>query len=115
MAAAAHHELFHGGFPDRLSVHADTRSAQLLAASPTPPVSVSAMDTRWQPPLDHPSLADTLSPEARGLFAAGWYATRDECRLVHPAEQTEQMVSPETWRALRELGASVPVRLVPQA
>ena len=73
------------------------------------------MDTRWQPPLDHPSQGGTLSSEARGLFAAGWYATRDECRLVHPTEQTEQMVSPETWRALRDLGANVPVRLVPQA
>ncbi|WBY02344.1 hypothetical protein PE066_02085 [Ramlibacter tataouinensis] len=41
--------------------------------------------------------------EARGLFAAGWYATRDEGRLVHPAEQTEQFVSAATWRMLRQL------------
>lgn len=73
------------------------------------------MDPRWQPPLDARPSPDELSPEARGLFAAGWYATRDECRLVHPSDQTEQLVSPETWRALRELGANVPVKLVPQA
>jgi hypothetical protein len=61
--------------------------------------------------LDHPQSAEAPTREARGLFAAGWYATRDECRLVHPAEQIEQMVAPETWRALRELGASVPTQL----
>lgn len=93
---------------------ADSVTAAMLAALPGRTASVSAMDTRRQPPLDQPSPADTLSAEARGLFAAGWYATRDEGRLVHPAEQTEQMVSPETWRALRELGSSAPVRLVPQ-
>ncbi|TFZ06328.1 hypothetical protein EZ313_06690 [Ramlibacter henchirensis] len=72
------------------------------------------MDPRRQPPLDHRPSPDDLSSEARGLFAAGWYATRDEGRLVHPADQTEQLVSPETWRALRELGASVPVKVVVQ-
>lgn len=72
------------------------------------------MDPRWQPPLDHPRSPDLVPAEARGLFAGGWYATRDECRLVHPVEQIEQIVSPETWRALRELGASVPVKLVLQ-
>ena len=50
-----------------------------------------------------------LTPEARGLFAAGWYATRDEGHVVHPVEQTEQLVSSETWRALRELASSAPV------
>ncbi len=72
------------------------------------------MDTRWQPPLDHRPSPDELTSEARGLFAAGWYATRDECRLVHPLERSEQLVSPETWRALRELGANVPVKVVMQ-
>jgi len=56
-----------------------------------------------------------LNSEARGLFAAGWYATRDEGRVVHPVEQTEQLVSPDTWRALRELASSAPVRALVQA
>lgn len=64
------------------------------------------MDTR---PSTSPPSPDELSSEARGLFAAGWYATRDEGRVVHPTEQTEQLVSSETWRALRELAASAPV------
>ena len=55
--------------------------------------------------FDPPVSADSPAREARGLFAAGWYATREEGRLVHPAEQTEQTVSPEVGRALRELGA----------
>jgi hypothetical protein len=66
------------------------------------------MDT-LAPPQSPPS-PDQLNSEARGLFAAGWYATRDEGRVVHPAEQTEQRVSSETWRALRELASSTPVR-----
>ena len=73
------------------------------------------MDPRWQPALDHLPSPEPLSPEARGLFAAGWYATRDECRLVHPVDRSEQLVSPQTWRALRELGANVPVKLQVQA
>lgn len=56
-----------------------------------------------------------LNSEARGLFAGGWYATRDEGRVVHPVEQTEQLVSPDTWRALRELASSAPVRALVQA
>ncbi len=72
------------------------------------------MDPRWQPPLDHRPNPEALTAEARGLFAAGWYATRDECRLVNPADGQEQLVSPQTWRALRELGANVPVRTVIQ-
>ena len=72
------------------------------------------MDPRWQPPSDHRRHPDELPAEARGLFAAGWYATRDECQLVHPGDQTRQRVSIETWRALRELGASVPAKLVLQ-
>ena len=93
---------------------ADTTSARLLAAGRRVPATVAAMDPRWQPNLPHRPSPEALSAEARGLFAAGWYATRDECRLVHPVDQTEQMVSPETWRALRELGASVPVKVVVQ-
>jgi hypothetical protein len=63
------------------------------------------MDTL--PPRESPPSPE-LNSEARGLFAAGWYATRDEGRVVHPVEQTEQLVSPETWRALRELAAGAP-------
>ncbi len=70
------------------------------------------MDT-LRPPESPPS--PELNPEARGLFAAGWYATRDEGRVVHPVEQTEQLVSSETWRALRELASSAPVRALVQA
>lgn len=73
------------------------------------------MDPRLQPPLEQGLPPEQLSVETRGLFAAGWYATRDECRLVHPLERTEQLVSPQTWRALRELTASVPVKTVVQA
>lgn len=61
-------------------------------------------------PTESPTSPDHLNSEARGLFAAGWYATRDEGRVVHPVEQTEQLVSSETWRALRELASSAPVR-----
>jgi len=62
-----------------------------------------------------PLRPDELNSEARGLFAGGWYATRDEGRVVHPLEQTEQLVSAETWRALRELAASTPVSAMLQA
>lgn len=68
------------------------------------------MDPRPTSPLEDKPSPDDMNPEARGLFAGGWYATRDEGRVVHPGEQTEQRVSPETWRALRELGTNVPVR-----
>ena len=69
------------------------------------------MDPRWQPHLEHPPGLDSPTPEARGLFAAGWHACDDECRIVNLADQSHQLVSPETWRALRELHASVPVQL----
>lgn len=72
-----------------------------------------AMDP--QPHSPSPPGPEDLSSEARGLFAAGWYATREEGRVVHPADQTEQLVSPETWRALRKLAASAPVRAALQA
>ena len=70
------------------------------------------MDPHQRP---SPPSPDDLSSEARGLFAAGWYATREEGRLVHPVEQTEQLVSSETWRALRELASSAPVDALLQA
>lgn len=94
---------------------ADTGSAALLAAAGARATNLHAMDPRWPPPLDHEPSPDDMNPEARGLFAGGWYAMRDEGRVVHPGDQTEQRVSPETWRALRELGASAPVHAVSQA
>jgi hypothetical protein len=76
---------------------------------------MAAMDTRWQPPLHHPAAPDGAGPEARGLFAAGWCAGREECRLVHPGLGEEQLVAPEVWRALRALTDQVPVHLLAQA
>lgn len=73
------------------------------------------METLLQPPPGPRPLPDGLSAEARGLFAAGWYATRDEGRVVHPADQIEQFVSAETWRALRELGTAGTPPLTPAA
>lgn len=69
------------------------------------------MDPRWQPHLDHPPGLDLPTLEARGLFAAGWHAAAEECRIVRLVDQAQQLVSPQTWRALRELGASVPAKL----
>ena len=69
------------------------------------------MDPRWHPHLEHPPGPDTPTPEARGLYAAGWHAAAAECRIVNLADRSEQMVSPQTWRALRELHASVPAHL----
>ena len=69
------------------------------------------MDSRWQPNLDHPPSEVPTTAEARGLFAAGWYAVDAECRVINLTDQSQQMVSPETWRALRELGALVPAQL----
>jgi len=63
------------------------------------------MELHRPAPHAHALAPEDITPEARGLFAAGWYATREECRLVHPADHKEQVVSPQTWRALRELGA----------
>lgn len=69
------------------------------------------MDPRWQPNLDHLPADVAVTSEARGLFAAGWHAAPGECRIVNLADQSQELVSPDTWRALRELGASVPVQL----
>ena len=93
---------------------ADSASARLLADSGSLERRFAAMDTRWQPHLDQPLDPERLSAEARGLFASGWYATRDECRLVHPVEQREQLVSHHVWRELRDLAAHVPTRVLVQ-
>ena len=69
------------------------------------------MDPHWQPHLDHPAGTVAVTQEARGLFAAGWHAGADECRIVNLASQLQQLVSPETWHAMRELSASVPAQL----
>lgn len=69
------------------------------------------MDSRWQPHLEHPAATVPVTQEARGLFAAGWHAGADEGRIVNLSSQVQQIVSPETWHALRELNASVPAQL----
>ncbi|MDB5947133.1 MAG: hypothetical protein JWQ33_2159 [Ramlibacter sp.] len=69
------------------------------------------MDPHWQPHLEHPPTAVAVTQEARGLFAAGWHAGADECRIVNLASQLQQIVSPQTWHAMRELSASVPAHL----
>lgn len=69
------------------------------------------MDPRWQPPLDHRPACVEVTAEARGLFAAGWHAATHECRIVNLANQSQKLVSPQTWSALRELAASVPTHL----
>jgi hypothetical protein len=93
---------------------ADRASAGQLADSRSVERTFAAMDTRWQPHLDQPLDPERLSAEARGLFASGWYAMRDECRLVHPGEQREQLVSHHVWRELRDLAAHVPTRVLVQ-
>ena len=75
------------------------------------------MDTRHSSPPDRLATVETITPEARGLFVAGWCAAQEEGRITHLADQTQQLVSPQTWRALRTLGACVAVSLpsrVPQ-
>jgi hypothetical protein len=69
------------------------------------------MDPRWQPPLEHPRADVPVTAEARGLYAAGWHADMNEGRIVNLASQLQQIVSPPTWHALRELGASIPPQL----
>lgn len=70
------------------------------------------MDPRWQPPLDHLPAPIEVTAEARGLFAAGWHAAEHEGRIVNLANQAQQLVSPQTWSALRELAARVPTHLL---
>jgi hypothetical protein len=69
------------------------------------------MQTQWQPNLEHPAATVPVTQEARGLFAAGWHAGADEGRIVNLATQMQQIVSTETWHAMRELSASVPAQL----
>jgi hypothetical protein len=59
------------------------------------------MDPRWQPHLGPvPSVA---TPEACDLLAAGWEAQHGECRVESgEAGFDPRLVSPETWRALRD-------------
>jgi hypothetical protein len=67
------------------------------------------MDSRWQPNLG-PVQPATTSPEACDLQAAGWRAKADECWICTPQGE-QRLVSPETWRALRDRCGFVPVRL----
>jgi hypothetical protein len=69
------------------------------------------MDKRWQPPLAHPAASSPPTAEARGFFAAGWHAAGEECWLVNLADHSRQLVSPQTWSAVRELAAVVPAQL----
>ena len=69
------------------------------------------MDPRSQPHLEHPPGAVHVKAEARGLFAAGWHAAAGVGRIVNLSSQAQQLVSPETWSALRELAAGVPPTL----
>ena len=69
------------------------------------------MHPREQLPIEQPPALVSISGEVRGLFAAGWHAAANECRVVNLSDQTEQLVSLETWRGLRELAAAVPAQL----
>lgn len=71
------------------------------------------MDPRWQPHLEHPPAAAPITAEARGLFAAGWHADAQECRIVNLLTQVHELVAPDTWRAMREMNACVPPQLLP--
>ncbi len=70
------------------------------------------MDPPLQPDVEYPpgTVAVTVTHEARGLFAAGWHAGAQECRIVNLASQLQQIVSPETWHAMRDLSARVPAQ-----
>lgn len=99
-------------FPRRSGLweSADTATARLLAAFLPSVPKIARMDDPRRHAANEPATGrQDLSAEARGLFAAGWYATREEGRLVHPLDRTEQIVSPQTWRALRELASSAPM------
>lgn len=68
------------------------------------------MDPRWQPHLG-PVQPATATPEARDLLAAGCRAHPVECRIEGTAGAESRLVSPETWRALRDLGGFIRPRL----
>jgi hypothetical protein len=59
------------------------------------------MDSRWQPNLGPVPTDATL--EACALPAAGWQAQAGECRIA-AAGRDDRVVSPETWRSLRDRG-----------
>lgn len=70
------------------------------------------MDPRWQPYLGpvQPSFA---TPEACALLAAGWRAQDDECWIC-TGDGISRMVSPDTWRSLRDRLGFVRPRLAMQ-
>jgi hypothetical protein len=67
------------------------------------------MDPRWQPHLGAVQPAQT-SPEACDLLAQGWHAEHDEC-WIGAQGRASRMVSPDTWRALRDRFGFVRPRL----
>ena len=57
------------------------------------------MEIRRQP---HPGPVEPEpAPDVHALLAAGWRAALEECWIVAPGIGA-RLVSPETWRALRE-------------
>jgi hypothetical protein len=71
------------------------------------------MDPRWQPHLG-PVQPATATPEACDLLAAGCRAHPVECRIEGMAGTHPRLVSPETWRSLRDLDGFVRPRLCMQ-
>jgi hypothetical protein len=55
--------------------------------------------------------AAAATPEARDLLAAGWHAHPVECRIEGAAGADTRLVSPETWRSLRDLDGFLRPRL----
>jgi hypothetical protein len=68
------------------------------------------MDPRWQPHLG-PVQPATATPEACDLLAAGCHARAEECRIEGAHGADPRLVSPETWRSLRDRHAFVPTRV----
>jgi hypothetical protein len=68
------------------------------------------MDPRWQPHLGA-VLPATVSPEACDLLAAGWSAQAGECWIGDEAGHDPRLVSPETWRSLRDRSGFLQPRL----
>ena len=58
------------------------------------------MDPRWQPHLG-PVQPAFATPEACHLLAAGYHAQPMEC-WVEAVGAAARLVSPETWRSLRD-------------
>jgi hypothetical protein len=59
------------------------------------------MDPRWQPHLG-PVQSTAATPEACELLAAGCHAHAEECRIEGTQGSDPRLVSPETWRSLRD-------------